>query len=29
MIQDINSSKEYRTVKLKRLEGVSFTEYHW
>ena len=28
MIQDINPAKEYLTVKLKRLEGVSFTNYH-
>ena len=29
VIQDINPAKEYLTVKLKRLEGVSFTDYHW
>ena len=29
MIQDANPAKEYLTVKLKRLEGVSFTDYHW
>ena len=28
VIQDINHAKEYLTVKLKRLEGVSFTNYH-
>ena len=28
VIQDINPAKEYLTVKLKRLEGVSFTDYH-
>ena len=28
MIQDVNPAKEYLTVKLKRLEGVSFTDYH-
>ena len=29
MIQDVNPAKEYLTVKLKQLEGVSFTNYHW
>ena len=29
MILDINPAKECLTVKLKRLEGVSFTDYHW
>ena len=29
MIQDVNPAKEFLTVKLKRLEGVSFTNYHW
>ena len=29
MMQDINPAKEYLTVKLKRLEGMSFTECHW
>ena len=29
VIQDVNPAKEYLTVKLKRLEGVSFTDYHW
>ena len=28
MIQDINLAKEYITVKVKQLEGVSFTDYH-
>ena len=28
MIQDINPAKEYLIVKLKRLEGGSFTDYH-
>ena len=28
VIQDINPAEEYLTVKLKRLEGVSFTNYH-
>ena len=28
VIQDVNSAKEFLTVKLKRLEGVSFTDYH-
>ena len=28
VIQGINPAKEYLTVKLKRLEGVSFTDYH-
>ena len=28
MIQDVNPATEYLTVKLKRLEGVSFTDYH-
>ena len=28
VIQDVNPAKEYLTVKLKRLEGVSFTDYH-
>ena len=28
MIQDVNHAKEYLTVKLKRLEHVSFTDYH-
>ena len=28
MIQDVNPAKEYLIVKLKRLEGVSFTDYH-
>ena len=28
VIQDVNSAKEHLTVKLKRLEGVSFTDYH-
>ena len=28
VIQDINPAKEYLTIKLKRLEGVSFTDYH-
>ena len=28
VIQDINPAKEYLTVKLKRLEGLSFTDYH-
>ena len=28
MIQGINPAKEYLTVKLKRLDGVSFTDYH-
>ena len=27
VIQDVNPAKEYLTVKLKRLEGVSFTNY--
>ena len=26
--QDVNPTTEYLTVKLKRLEGVSFTEYY-
>ena len=29
VIQDINPAKEILTVKLKRLQGVSFTDYHW
>ena len=29
VIQDINYAKEILTVKLKRLQGVSFTDYHW
>ena len=29
VIQDINPAKEDLTVKLKQLEGVSFTDYHW
>ena len=29
VIQDANPAKEFLTVKLKRLEGVSFTDYHW
>ena len=29
VIQDVNHVKEYLTVKLKRLEGVSFTNNHW
>ena len=28
MIQDINPAKEYPIVKLRRLEGGSFTDYH-
>ena len=28
MIQDINPARDYLTVKLKQLEGVSFTDYH-
>ena len=28
VIQDINPAKEYFTAKLKRLERVSFTDYH-
>ena len=28
IIQDINPVKEYLTVKLKRLEGMFFTDYH-
>ena len=28
VIQDGNLAEEYLTVKLKRLEGVSFTHYH-
>ena len=28
VIQDVNPAKEYLSVKLKRLEGVSFTDYH-
>ena len=28
VIQDVNPAKEYLTVKLKQLEGVSFTGYH-
>ena len=28
VIQDVNPAKEYIIVKLKRLEGVSFTDYH-
>ena len=28
VIQYINPAKEYLTVKLKQLEGVSFTDYH-
>ena len=28
MIQDVNPAKDFLTVKLKRLEGVSFTDYH-
>ena len=28
VIQNINPAKEYLTVKLKQLEGVSFTDYH-
>ena len=28
MIQVVNPAKEYLTVKLKQLEGVSFTDYH-
>ena len=28
MIQDVNPTKDFLTVKLKRLEGVSFTDYH-
>ena len=29
VIQDVNPAKQYLTVKLKRLQGVSFTNYHW
>ena len=29
VIQDVSTAKEYLIVKLKRLEGVSFTDYHW
>ena len=29
VIQDINPAKEYLTIKLKRLEDMSFTDYHW
>ena len=29
VIQDVNPAKEFLTVKLKQLEGVSFTNYHW
>ena len=28
VIQDVNAAKEYLTVKLKQLEGVSITDYH-
>ena len=28
VIQDVNPAKEFLIVKLKRLEGVSFTDYH-
>ena len=28
VIQDVNPAKEYLTVKLKRLKGVPFTDYH-
>ena len=28
VIQDVNPAKEYLTVNLKRLEGVSFTDYY-
>ena len=28
VMQDVNPAKEYLTVKLKWLEGVSFTDYH-
>ena len=28
MTQDVNTAKEFLTVKLKWLEGVSFTDYH-
>ena len=28
VIQDISTGKEYLTVKLKQLEGMSFTDYH-
>ena len=28
VIQDVIPAKEYLTLKLKRLEGVSFTDYH-
>ena len=29
VIQGVNPAKEYLTVKPKRLEDVSFTDYHW
>ena len=29
VIQDVSPAKEFLTVKLKRLEGVSFANYHW
>ena len=28
MKQDVNPAKEYITVKLKRLEGMSYIDYH-
>ena len=28
VIQDVNPAKEFLTVKLKQLKGVSFTDYH-
>ena len=28
VIQDVKPAKEYLTVKLKQLDGVSFTDYH-